>query len=159
MHTPASLLAVHERTHRSLRDLLDHCAGLEGDGFVREMEGFAYPSIRLQLHHMIGAEQYWIEVLQGRIRVEEEDGYPDLPAIAAYREEVARATRDYLGRTGAGELNRTVTRTTWGGKERELVPACVVLRTQTHHYTHLGQVLAMLRRLDRPARGLDFALT
>ena len=31
----------------------------------QELEGFGYPSIRLQLHHVIGAEQYWVGVLRG----------------------------------------------------------------------------------------------
>lgn len=159
MHTSASLLALHEGTHRSLRDLLDHCATLDEGDFVREMDGFAYPSLRLQLHHMIGAERYWIEVLHGRVRVEEEDRFPDLPALVAFRRETAAATRAYLDAATPEDLNRLVTLRTWGGREREMIPANVILRTQTHHYTHLGQILAMLRRLERPARGLDFSLT
>ena len=69
MHTSAGLRDLHDRTHRSLQKLLDHCAGFTDEELRREMAGFGYPNILLQLHHMIGAEQYWIGVLEGKMLV------------------------------------------------------------------------------------------
>ncbi|XOV75413.1 MAG: DinB family protein [Phycisphaerales bacterium] len=48
----------------------------------------------------------------------------------------------------------------WGGAQRPLVPAQVILRTQTHIYHHMGQVTAMCRLLGHPTPpGMDFPLT
>jgi len=56
-------------------------------------------------------------------------------------------------------LNTRRKMATWGGKELELVPAHVILRTQTHIFQHQGQVAAMCRLLGRPIpTGLDFPL-
>ena len=159
MHTAESLRDVHDRTHRSLADLCAHLAGLPDGALVTELEGFGYPTLRLQLHHMLGAEEYWIGVLEGRVEVSEDDAFPDLASLTAYRDTVAAATRAYLAAAEPAALNTARSMVTWGGREKVLIPAAVVLRTQTHHYTHLGQILAMVRLLGHPARGLDFPLT
>jgi uncharacterized damage-inducible protein DinB len=159
MHAAESLRDIHARTHRSLAGLFDHLAGLPAGSLDAEREGFAYPTVRLQLHHMLGAEEYWVGVLQGRIEISADDAFPDLASLVAYRAAVAAATGEYLGSAGPDELNTARPMVTWGGREQVLIPAAVVLRTQTHHYTHLGQILAMIRQLGHPARGLDFPLT
>ena len=56
MFTSAALIDIHERTHRSLQKLLDHCEGFTGDELRRELDGFGHETIMLQLHHVIGAE-------------------------------------------------------------------------------------------------------
>lgn len=156
MHTPESLLDVHQRTRRSLAALFDHLARMPAGDLEREFEGFGYPTVRLQLHHMIGAEHYWMTLLAGRFVVTEEDAYPDLASLATYRDEVAGVARAWLETATAGILNEPKTYETWGGKSKVLVPAAVVMRTQAHHFTHLGQILAMVRLSGHPARGLDF---
>lgn len=156
MYTSESLLDVHDRTHRSLAALFDHLAGMPPEDLEREHEGFGYPTVRLQLHHMIGAEHYWMTLLAGRFVVTEEDAYPDLASLAAYRDEVAGLGRAWLEAATTGILNEPKTYETWGGNEKILVPAAVVMRTQTHHFTHLGQVLALVRLMGHPARGLDY---
>jgi uncharacterized damage-inducible protein DinB len=75
MHTPGALLDLHERGHRNLAALLAHCRDLTADEADRELPGFGYPTVRLQLHHIVGAEKYWIGVLQGRI--DADDDSPD----------------------------------------------------------------------------------
>jgi len=57
------------------------------------------------------------------------------------------------------ELNTPREMTTWGDERVLLVPAHVVLRTQTHVFQHAGQVAAMARLLGRPVpAGLDLPL-
>ena len=161
MYTPESLLDVHERAHRSLRALLVHCRGLTPAELDRGIEGFGYASIRLQLHHEIGAEEYWIGVLQGRIHADENDAaYPDVASLEAYRERVYAATRAYLQGASIETLNAARPMRTWNGREPTLVPAHVILRTATHLYHHQGQMVAMSRMMGKPVEPglLDFPL-
>ncbi len=159
MYTPDALLDLHERAHRSLTALLAHCRGLGREGIDRELPGFGYPTVRLQLHHEIGAEKYWLGVLEGRIDAEEDaPDYPTVESLEVYRERVFAATEAYLKGASPGELNTARPMTTWGNRKRVLVPAQVVIRTQMHLYHHQGQVLAMCRLLGRPCNGLDYPI-
>ncbi len=159
MYTSEALADIHERTHRSLARLVAHCETLPPPAIDRELEGFGYPTVRLQLHHMIGAERYWLGVLQGRMDVDDDDAaYPTLAALSEHRERVALTTRAYIDGASAAELNTPRAMVTWGGREQVLVPARVVLRTQTHVFQHQGQVVAMCRLLGSPASGLDFPI-
>lgn len=159
MHTPEALLDLHERAHRNLGALLAHCRGLDAAALNRELPGFGYPSVRLQLHHGIGAEKYWIGVLQGRIEVDEDAAaYPTVASLEADRARAFAATEAYLRGVTPEELNTARTLLTWGNRERLLVPAQVVIRTQTHLYHHQGQITAMCRLLGKPCAGLDYPL-
>ena len=159
MYTKEALEDIHARAHRSLGKLMAHCRDLTPGEFDRELSGFAYPTVRLQLHHVIGAEEYWIGVLNGVVRAEENDAdFPTIATLEAYREEVFAATERYLGAAAGAELNTRRTMLTWGNKERDLVPAHVFLRTQTHIYHHQGQIMAMCRLMEKPAGGLDFPI-
>lgn len=157
MQTADGLLDIHERAHRNLAGLITHCGSLDARAIDQELDGFGYPSIRRQLHHAISAERYWIGVLEGRIDADEDDpDYPTLESLEALRVAVFAATERYLRGAGPDELNRPRAMTTWGGRERTLTPAHVVLRTVMHLYHHQGQVLAMCRLLGRPGEGLDY---
>ncbi len=159
MHTSEALLDLHERAHRSLTALLAHCRGLSAEELNRELPGFGYPTVRLQLHHAIGAEKYWIGVLQGRIDVDEDDpAYPTVASLEANREAAFAATGAYLRAVSTQEMNTPRAMMTWGNRERVLVPAQVVIRTQTHLYHHQGQITAMCRLLGKPCSGLDYPL-
>lgn len=159
MHTPAALLDLHERAHRNLSALLAHCRELSGEELNRDLPGFGYPTVRLQLHHAIGAEKYWIGVLQGRIEVDEDDpAYPTVASLEAYRGVAFAATEAYLGAVSTQELNTARPMMTWGNRERVLVPAQVVIRTQAHLYHHQGQVTAMCRLLGKPGGGFDYPI-
>ena len=160
MHTTAGLLDLHERTHRALGLLLDHCSGLEHEDLAREIDGFGYPSILLQLQHVIGAERYWVGVLRGEMLVDEDPAdAASIDALRAFRSRVAADTIAYLEAASDGEINTPRTMTTWGDREVDLVPAHVVLRTQTHVFQHKGQIAAMCRLVGHPVPdGLDFPL-
>ena len=157
MHTPEALLDLNGRAHGRLAALLEHCRVLDDAALNRELDGFGYPSVRLQLHHAIGAQEYWLGVLDGRVEPDFDDGaYPDVAALEAWRARTAELTAAYLRRTTEAVLNQPVDRETWGGNVRTMAPAQVILRTITHFFHHQGQVAAMCRLLGRPVAGLDW---
>ena len=159
MHTPEALMDLHERGHRNVAALLAHCNQLPAEAIDREMSGFGYPTIRLQLHHALGAERYWIGVLEGRIDADDDaPDYPTIESLESLREHVFSATRAYLRASSQHELNTPRSMMTWGNAEHVLTPAHVFARTLVHHYHHMGQVSAMCRILGRPCEGLDFPL-
>ena len=155
-----SLLDIHERTHRSFKKLLEHCRQLSIDEINREMAGFGYPTIRLQLHHILGAHKYWIGVLQGRIDVEEDlPLYPTIESLEKYHEQVFRMTEEYLRAASVQEVSTPRMMMTWQNIERTLIPAHVLMRTVTHLYQHQGQIMAICRLLGKPVdTGMDFPI-
>jgi len=159
MHTAEALLDFHERAHSSLQRLLAHCRQLSAEELDREVAGFGYPSVRLQLHHVLGGEEYWIGVLEGRILVDDNDSdYPTVESLEAYRRQVFAATEKYLRAASVEELNTARRMMTWGNKERLLIPAHVFLRPLTHIYHHQGQIVAMCRLLGKPAAAMDYPI-
>jgi uncharacterized damage-inducible protein DinB len=160
MYTSAALLDLHGRAHQTLTKLIDHCGGFSPDELNRELEGFGYPSIRRQLHHMIWAEDVWMCVLRGSNLTEQHPGdFPSLDDLRAYRDSLRAATADFLRSATDGELSVRRMVTLGEGKRRELMPAQVILRIVTHLFQHQGQVAVMARLLGRPVPpGLDFDL-
>jgi uncharacterized damage-inducible protein DinB len=160
MYSVNALLDLHERGHRTLQKLIVHCGQLNTEEFDRELPGFGYPSVRLQLEHAIGAQEYWISVVQGRFAGEDNSTEcPTVQALETYRRQVALVTEQYLRSATEGELNTAREMLTWPDKKRMLIPAHVFMRTLVHIYQHQGQVLAMCRLLGRPGpAGLDFPL-
>lgn len=160
MFTRAALIDLHTRTHRSLSKLLEHCEGFDAADVARTLDGFGYGTILLQLDHLIGAEAYWVGVLNG-LDLSDELGQ-ELGTIAelrAFRESVVETTTTYLNGADEAELNTPRAMELWGGNTAELVPAHVLIRTQTHVFQHQGQIAAMARLLGRPVPpGLDFPL-
>jgi uncharacterized damage-inducible protein DinB len=154
------LLDVHRRTHAGLSRLLEHCGGFSREELRRELDGFGYPTLLLQFHHVLGAERYWIGVLEGLMLVDEpEEERDSVDSLRALRERVAEATRAYLLAGSESDLRARREVVTWGGKRTAVTPWHVLLRTQTHVFQHQGQVAAMCRLLGRPVPpGLDFPL-
>lgn len=159
MYSAGALIDLHERSHRCLAALLDHCGEFDSEALNRELPGFGYPTLHLQFHHVIGAERYWIGVLQGRIDADEDaPSYPTVPLLDRLRRQVFDATEHYLRTLSVEELNEARKMMTWGKREQLLIPAQVVLRTQTHLYHHQGQMAAMCRLLGRPSPGTDYPI-
>lgn len=161
MYMAEDLIEFHRRAHHSLEKLLAHCRQLSAEELNQELAGFGYPTVRLQLHHGIGAEKYWIGVLQGRIDVDDDDpDYPTIESLEKYRQIVFSATEKYLRTASENELNTPRPMMTWGNKEKVLIPAQVLIRTQTHLYQHQGQIVAMCRLLGKPiGPGMDYPIT
>ena len=159
MYTAEALADIHERSHRALAKLIAHCGSLDTAAIERRLDGFGYPTVRLQFHHVIGAERYWVGVLDGRVDAELDDAkFPTIASLEAFRDGVAAATRAYLAGASAAELNTTRRMAVWGGRELDLKPAHVILRTQTHIFQHSGQLAAMCRLLGSPVERMDFPL-
>ena len=160
MYTRDALLDVHARCHRSLEGLLVHCEGFPDSDLEVSHEGFGYATLGEQFQHVVGAEQYWVGVLRGLMLTDEDDAdRASWAAVRAFRDRVVETTTAWLHAADDDHLNEARRCTTWGGNEVELVPAHVVLRTQTHLFQHCGQITAMCRLLGRPvSAGLDFPL-
>lgn len=159
MLTSEGLLDVHERAHRNLRDFLAHARTLDPEAADREMPDFGGASVRLQLHHAIGGETYWIGVLQGRVDADEGAHlYPTIESLERYREATFAATQEYLKNASVEELNTPRPMETWHSEEEVLRPGHVVMRTITHIYHHQGQVAAMLRILGSPIPGFNYPI-
>ena len=159
MFDAADLRGLHARAHRNVAALLEHCGGFSQEELDREFEGFGIPSVRAQLHHALGAEKYWIGVLEGRIDVEEDPAdAASVEALEAFRARIFDVTDAYLAGASPETLNTVRPLATWGGAVKDLVPAHVFLRTFAHLYHHQGQVTALCRLLGRPTGGLDYPL-
>ncbi len=159
MYTPESLLDIHERSHRSLTKLLEHCRDFSADEINREMAGFGYPTLRLLLYHTIGTEEYWIGVIQGNLPADGDDSlYPNIESLEQYGRETFAAIEEYLHSASPEELNTPLKMAVDPGVERILTPALVIMRIQMHLYHHLGQVMAICRLLGKPASGMDFPI-
>lgn len=157
--SPAALLDLHGRVHRMLKGLLEQCGELTQEELDRELPGFGYPSIRLQLHHVLAAERYWVGVLHGELRADEDEAaFPAVPDLARLRRDVAEATRAWLRRQDPASLSTPIELVVWGGTTVSRVPAAVLLRPLTHAHHHAGQVLAMIRLLGREPRGADLPI-
>jgi uncharacterized damage-inducible protein DinB len=159
MLTPADLRDMHARTHAGTIKLLRHCRKLTLDELHRELPGFGFPTVHLQLYHTIDTELYWIGVLQGRLEVADNRArFADVKALEAFRKRVAEDTTAYLGAVSATELNTPVRLRLWTRSFSVLAPAQVVLRVLTHAFHHRGQVAAMCRLLGQPTPSLDYPL-
>ncbi|MHC4849027.1 MAG: DinB family protein, partial [Planctomycetota bacterium] len=117
MGTQLLLLDLHERCHRSLQRYLEHCHVLSDTELDRELDGFGYPTVRLQLQHAIGAERYWVSVLRDRMDADEADAV-SIDALERFRQDVFELTRTWLGATPDEELTTPRMMTTYGGHER-----------------------------------------
>ena len=159
MTTRDFLIEVHERVHQNLAILLDHCDTLPEGGCDKEMDGFGYKTIRLQIHHMLGAEEYWIGVIQGDFNADDDDHlYPTIGSLKDFREKVFDMGRTWLDSASEEELLTARPMMTWRGVEKVMTPAHIFMRTQTHMYHHKGQVVAMCRLLGQPCSGTDYPI-
>lgn len=159
MYNSDALIDMHERAQRNLVTALAHCRELSSEQLNHDVPGFGYSTVRLQLHHVIGAEKYWLGVLEGRIDAEDDaPDYPSIESLETYRQQVSTMTEAYLGAASQDELNVARPVLTWGDQEQALIPARVVLRTITHTCHHLGQIAAMCRLLGKPSSGWDFPI-
>jgi uncharacterized damage-inducible protein DinB len=161
VYTPAALLDMHARGHRSLAGLIRHLGTMDAPLLKLDLPGFGFPTIMLQLTHAFLAEAYWIGVLQGRLpHTTDEPDLPDVANLEALRADTAAATRAYLESTVAADLNAPKDVRVWPDTPRTLVPAHIVVRTITHLFDHKGQVAAMCRTLGHPIpQGMDYPLT
>ena len=159
MFTSDDLLELHRRTQTSVQKAIDHCEGFAPEALHVEHAGFGYPTVLRQLHHVAGAERYWVGVILGRMQVDDDgDLFPTAESLQQLRLDVFRVTNEYLRGASEGELNTPRTMRTDPGDDRILMPARVILRTTTHLHHHIGQVAAMCRLLGHPIPGFNFPI-
>jgi len=160
MFNSESLLEFCKRAHQSFGKILDHCRSLSPEDFNREIDGFGFPTVKLQLHHTIGAQKYWLGVIEGRMDVDDDpDDNFTFDDMVAYRDSVLGITETYLSSASPEELNSARVMTTWGNVEKELIPAHIVIRTLCHLYHHQGQIAAMCRSMGKPVEpGMDYPI-
>lgn len=157
-YTSEVLAEIHERAHRCLVKLMAHCRGFAPAELNREFEGFGYGSIRLQLHHELFCERYWVSVIQGAMNLEEDDAaFPTVESLEGFRNEVFQTTQAYLRGASSAELSTPRLMKTWRG-EPTLVPAHIINRISVHLFHHQGQILAMCRLLGKPGEGFDYPI-
>lgn len=160
MLTREALVDIHERAHRNLEGYFAHCRALDCQAVDRKIPEFNGASVRLQLHHAIGAERFWIGVLQGRVDADDDAHlYPTIESLAEYREATFAATQEYLRNAATEELNTPRPMMTRADEAHVLHPGHVVMRTITHIYHHQGQIASMLRLLGNPSPGFDYPIT
>ena len=160
MSLKSCLIDYHERTHRSLSGLIKHCGSLDSEQLNRELPGFGYPTVRLQLHHPLGAERYWFGVLQGRIDVQDDaDQFTTCESLEEFRRNVFANSQKYLQSVDDDQLESARSMMTWQNKEKILKPTHIIMRVLTHTYHHQGQIMAMCRLMEKPVEpGLDFPI-
>ena len=160
MFTKEALLDIHSRSQTTLASVIAHAAGLPSGLVDRELAGFGYGTIRLQVHHAVGAQRYWLSVLADAVDASDDfDDFPDMASLDAMRRAADDEVRHYLDGTSVEDLNRPGRHENWRGETQEMVPALVLMRTITHIHHHVGQVTAMCRLLGHPLdRGIDFAI-
>jgi uncharacterized damage-inducible protein DinB len=159
MYTNEALIDLHERSHKSLKKMLEHCSKLSTEELNREIPGFGYPSVRLQIHHEIGAQEYWIGVINGEITFDDNDSvFPTIETLETYRNKIYQTTEEYLRSASTEELNTERLMKTWDNNEHMMIPARIFIRTMTHIYYHNGQIYAMCKQMGKPAPGTDFPI-
>lgn len=158
MFTKDALLRYHELAHEGLAKLLEHTLSLPQEKFREALLGFAAPSVRAQLCHMLDCEAFWVLAIQGRGNEpydwEHASDLQTAAELAGYREQVAQTTRNWLASETKESLNskREVNDNGWFNSG---IPAEMLLHLITHAYHHKGQVVAMCRLLGYPAPMTD----
>ncbi len=155
MFTREGIRAFHAWTHEKLDLLFDHAEKLPSELFVREMPGFGRASVREQLSHILGCEQFWLCNLQNlkleRVPASSHKAVADLKRL---KRQVIADTHRYLDALSEQELNAETFQPP--GRTGPLrSPAFILHHVLTHAFHHKGQVVAMCRLLDFPAPDTD----
>lgn len=154
--TKDGIRELHAWTHARLDLVIEHATTLSADEFARELPGFGQPTVRDQLMHLVGAEERWVQRLQGMpIRTWSAADYPTAAPLRAVKARVVQATLAYLDRLPEVALNTPLPRRPpeWIGELRS--PAFILHHVLTHAFHHKGQVVAMCRLLGHPAPDTD----
>lgn len=162
MLTAAALLEIHRRTHFGTSRLLAHCAQFSPEELARDFGscGFGYPDLLEQWRHIIGAEDYWLNVLLGNWDIPDHAAAcSTVDELEARRVFVEQQTQDFLKAVTDEYLNTPREVACWPNATlREVIPGYAVLRVTTHAFQHRGQIVAMCRLLGQPCAPSDFPL-
>jgi uncharacterized damage-inducible protein DinB len=155
--SPATVLpGLHACLHDSLGVVFDHLATVPSELWTKPLEGFAKPTVRDQIVHILSAERGWVSGLQLQHFVKPNvEALTTVEAIRALQQEVRSATIAYLDSMPEQKLYAPLERypERWMGPPRS--PAFILLHVITHGFHHKGQLVAMLRLLGHPAPDTD----
>jgi uncharacterized damage-inducible protein DinB len=156
MFSKEGVLAFHGWTQVSYGILFRHAELLPNEAFVRQLDGFGFPSVRDQLLHIAICEDFWVTIANGREFVEwDHQCYQDASTIFAAYQPVAARTREWINSLTAQELLQPRTVTFSLGSSAQVAPAPMLHHVLTHGFHHKGQIVAMCRILGYPAPETD----
>ena len=155
--SPGTVLpGLHACLHDSLGVVFDHLATVPPELWTKPLEGFAKPTVRDQIVHILSAERGWVSGLQLQHFLKPDvEALTTVEAIRQLQQEVKSATIAYLDSMPEQKLYAPLERfpERWMGPPRS--PAFILLHVITHGFHHKGQLVAMLRLLGHPAPDTD----
>jgi uncharacterized damage-inducible protein DinB len=156
MFTKDGIKDLHATTHERLDTLLHHVSTVPDHLLRVTLPGFGFPTVWLQLIHMLTCEEGWVHDLQDKpFPGWYEKDCPTMETLVAAKARIREATRHYIDGLGEAQLNAVLLKRpeAWFGQLRS--PAFALLHVITHTFHHKGQAVAMLRSLGHPAPDTD----
>jgi len=137
-----------------------HCASLSSDELHQSHAMFGGSTVQMELHHIIGAQRYWLSVIDEPINADDDEAdFPTIESLATFRDDVHNTAVAVIESMDDQMLNAPRDMETFGGATHNLVPAHIIVRTQTHQYQHAGKVTSMCAAMGKPAPPrLDYPL-
>ncbi len=160
MYTTDAIGDQQRRCHWSLCALMSHCESLTENELHQTHELFGGSTVQMELHHIIGAQRYWLSVIDGPVNADDDEAnFPTIESLCMFRDDVHARAIGLIESMGDVALNASRPMTTFGGGVHELAPAHIIVRTQTHQYQHAGKITAMCAAMGKPAPPkLDYPL-
>ena len=156
MFTLDGIRKFHSWTHQSLTLVLDHLSTISPSDYTKEVPGFGFPTLRLQVIHILNCERFWLHTLQ-RLPVQDRtpSDFPGIPEARLLQEEAARQTLAYLAGLTDRQLNEATELHFPDGDIAIRTPALILHHVFTHAFHHKGQIAAMCRILGHPLHDTD----
>ena len=125
--------------------LLSACGELTPAEFIARRVSF-FPSLCETLNHILVVDRYYLADIQGsgRVLLENETPYADLPDLAAAQTETDRQLIEFCDRLTARDLSRRVTIDRKDGVDYRETVGAILAHLFQHQIHHRGQVHAML---------------
>jgi len=159
MFVPLSVLHTHlDYTAWATNKILEAVAVLGEEEATRDMV-VSHTSVLGTLQHIYYADRVWLARLEGRMIdfADEGDG-PSIAELTSVWPAVLKDFRDYAEGLSEDDANSAFTYKNLQGAEKTLLRSQAILHVVNHATLHRGQVVAMLRQLDKtpPATDLVF---
>ena len=154
--TPDQIRQLYDYNSWANRRLLDCCAALSEEQFVRDL-GSSFRSVRDTLAHIMGAEWIWLERWHGRSHnaLPPPADYFNLEAVRRRWEEIEQGLDEFVRALTATDLTREFQYQSTRGTQFS-TPLWQMLQHLANHGTyHRGQVTTMLRQLSAKPVALD----
>jgi uncharacterized damage-inducible protein DinB len=147
---------LYDYSYWANRRLFEVVSQLRPDEFCRDVAG-AYGSVRNTLVHVLSAEWGWLERCGGLPRGPKLDpaNYKTPDVLIAEWALVERAFRAFLEKLTESDLERVVEFSFGGEVKHRRTVAHLLWHATSHAVHHRGQVVILLRLLERPAGSFD----